>query len=207
MLIKVCGLCQAEQVQALAEAGVDFLGFIFHPQSPRYCGNKKPMLSKGTSQRVGVFVNEPIKSLIQKAADWTLDYVQLHGEETTNYAFELQQHGLKVIKAFGIEKLTDFEQLVPYEKVANAFLFDTKSSARGGSGKSFDWSLLNAYQSEQPYFLSGGIGPDAVDKIQSLISNDKRLWAIDINSRFERSAGDKDIEAIIHFIKTLKKST
>jgi phosphoribosylanthranilate isomerase len=207
MLIKVCGLCQAEQVQALAEAGVDFLGFIFYTQSPRYCGNKTAIASKGTSKRVGVFVNEPIKSLIQKAADWSLDYIQLHGEETSDYALELQQHGLKVIKAFGIEKLTDFEQLAPYEKVVNAFLFDTKSSTRGGSGKSFDWSLLNAYQGEQPYFLSGGIGPDAVDKILSLAAEDKRLWAIDINSRFEHSAGDKDIEAIIHFIKTLKKNT
>jgi phosphoribosylanthranilate isomerase len=106
-----------------------------------------------------------------------------------------------VIKAFGIDEDFDFSVLEAYLNTADYFLFDTKTKAHGGSGKTFNWSVLDRYTDNKPYFLSGGIDLEHTSAIKNI--NDERLYALDINSRFETEPGLKDAAKIKEFIKEM----
>src|SRR5690606_27368469 len=118
--------------------------------------------------------------------------IQLHGNESAAFCKDIKDlTGLELIKAFGIDSEFDFNQLEPYLNVVDYFLFDTKTSVYGGSGRVFNWDVLKKYPYDKPYFLSGGINPDNFEDAYTF--EDERLYAVDLNSRFESSPGIKNI--------------
>lgn len=214
----------ADNIRAVASLSIDFLGFIFYPQSPRYAQKAVPetelMTNTATAsrrndiearkpQRVGVFVDETPQAIIAHIHNDQLDYVQLHGHELPEMIDHLKRavisdnhHSLKVIKAFSISKPDDLLQTKAYEGIADLFLFDTPTESYGGSGKKFDWQMLQAYDGHTPFLLSGGIGPEDTDRIRTF--EHPQCIGIDLNSRFETAPGIKDVEALRRFTEKLR---
>lgn len=214
----------ADNIRAVAALDIDFLGFIFYPKSPRYTPKAIPeaelIADTATTarhddiewrkpQRVGVFVDEMPQAIIAHIHNDQLDYVQLHGHELPEMIDHLKRavisdnhHSLKVIKAFSISKPDDLLQTKAYEGVADLFLFDTPTESYGGSGKKFDWQMLQAYDGHTPFLLSGGIGPEDIDRIHKF--EHPQCIGIDLNSRFETAPGIKDVEALRRFTENLR---
>lgn len=153
------------------------------------------------THRVGVFVNEKKQAVMTYADRFGLDYVQLHGNESPEYCRSLHSTGIKIIKAFAIAHVHDLQQTIHYEKFCEYFLFDTLSGQYGGSGRCFDWKILQAYNRDIPFILSGGIGPKSVQALSKF--HHPCLAGYDINSHFELSPGEKDTERIQRFLDKL----
>lgn len=207
MRIKVCGITKRENLEALVELGADYAGFIFYNKSPRFAGNKldgRTVREAGKNiGKVGVFVNADAQQVLQTVKDYGLDAVQLHGDESITFCQQLRLT-VPVIKVFSMGDKTDvLPYAAPYMPHSDYFLFDTASKEYGGTGRQFNWDLLNSYNLDKPFFLSGGIGPDDADAIQRW--RHESLFALDVNSRFEISPGVKDMEKIAIFMKAIKK--
>ena len=208
MKLKVCGLTKTDQIHELISMKVDFLGFIFYKKSPRYFLNHLSLSEISGikhSGKVGVFVNESVENIVAIAEDTALNYIQLHGDEEENFIDELRNKlnkEIKIIKVFRVGN--EFENLK--FKIQNLksdvdyFLFDTDSKAFGGTGKTFNWQILNELEIPKPYFLSGGISPINFNDIQNIR---QQPFALDINSKFETEAGNKDLEKIKNFYEKL----
>ena len=208
--IKVCGMTLPEQVNALDDMGVDFAGFIFYPKSPRYVGHKispeKMKKIKGRIAKVGVFVNIPYEELMQTVENYRLDMVQLHGDETPRFCEQVANY-VTVIKAFRVSENDPIDWMVrPYHEGSDMFMFDTLGAGYGGTGKKFDWQLLKERPVDKMFFLSGGIEPGDEEKLKAFAQEPaaKKLFAIDMNSKFEVSAGVKDIERVRKFVTALR---
>ena len=200
MIIKVCGMRDRDNIRALERLDIDWMGFIFYPGSPRYVTDEDEFcaaIQSCAKVRVGVFVNEQPEAIIRKVATYRLNYVQLHGDETPDSCRQLRDAGCAIIKAFSISSEADLRKTTDYEPFAKYFLFDTKSSERGGSGKRFDWSVLEAYRGNVPFLLSGGIGLEHVHDLQALVH--PLLAGVDLNSRFELSPAMKDAGLVERF--------
>jgi phosphoribosylanthranilate isomerase len=204
--VKVCGMINPLNLKEIATGAPDFIGIIFYPASPRYVGEEaEPGLVKNFPQgikRVGVFLDENISEIVKISQRAGLDLIQLHGNESPAYCSRLRSSGLSVIKAFNIENKFNFESLIGYLPVCDFFLFDTKSNKPGGSGRKFNWEKLDEYSFDKPFFLSGGVGPEDTGLIKSI--RNQRLYAVDINSRFETVPGIKDAELVRKFIEEIK---
>lgn len=177
----------------------DYLGFIFFPESKRFVEDLDAELVRNipeTIKTTGVFVDEKLEIVKGKISDFQLKAVQLHGNESAAYCKELQKV-TEVIKAFGIDESFDFDRLDDYYDSVDYYLFDTKTPEHGGSGESFSWRLLEKYQLVKPFFISGGVGLDNAADLSRV--NDERLYAVDVNSRFETSPGLKDIDQLTDF--------
>jgi len=208
--IKVCGMTLPEQVNALDEMGVDFAGFIFYQKSPRFVRNKitpeKMRKIKGRIAKVGVFVNMPYEDLMKTVEDYRLDMVQLHGDETPRYCEQVANY-ISVIKAFRMSDNDPVEWIVrPFHEGSDMYMFDTLGAGYGGTGKKFDWNILKTNTINKLFFLSGGIEPGDEENLKSFEQDPaaKKLFAIDINSKFELSSGVKDIERIRRFVNNLR---
>ncbi|MBN2788090.1 MAG: phosphoribosylanthranilate isomerase [Paludibacteraceae bacterium] len=205
LLIKVCGMRNSQNIADLAKLNPDYMGFIFYAKSPRYAASLNKIVVSdlpATIQKVGVFVNESIEKMHETALSYGLDVLQLHGNETTLQCIQLQEEGFTIIKAFPIAKANDFENTCNYESCCDYFLFDTKTTQKGGSGIKFDWELLKNYQGKTPFFLSGGIDLEDVETIKKIAH--PKLYGLDINSKFETEPGLKDINKLKKFIKRLE---
>ena len=205
--IKICGMKFAANIAAVASLQPDYLGFIFYGQSPRFISDVSAELIKyipSEIKTVGVFVNEDLEVVKKKVNLYQLKAVQLHGNEAPGYCADLKSTlgGIEVIKAFGVDEEFDFSILDGYNDVVDYFLFDTKTKAHGGSGKTFDWKILENYELNKAYFLSGGIDLEHAAAIKQI--EDSRLYALDINSRFEVEPGVKDVEKVKAFITAIK---
>ncbi|QIA09365.1 phosphoribosylanthranilate isomerase [Draconibacterium halophilum] len=202
--IKVCGMKftqNREQVEAL---DVDLLGYIFYGPSKRFVGDSPDAgLFQSTKPKVGVFVNENAFEILGLAKNLGFDYVQLHGKENPKTCGILQDQDLHVLKAFPMDEEFNFAATTAFEESVDYFLFDTKTKQHGGSGKKFNWQLLENYKGETPFFLSGGIGSDDAAEIKEL--NHPMLAGVDLNSGFEDEPGLKNIEKLEKFIHQLKK--
>lgn len=201
MIVKVCGMREAKNIHAIESLGIDFMGFIFYPKSPRYV-KEKPDYLPVHCQRVGVFVNASKEEILNRAKDFGLDFVQLHGQESPAQCTELKAEGLQVIKAFSIGQGYDWENVCLYKGVADYFLFDTACPSYGGSGKRFDWKILKDYSGDTPFLLSGGIRPENLNDV--LAFRHPQFRGVDLNSGFETSPGVKDEARLKPFIQTLK---
>ena len=201
-IIKVCGMTNGENIRQTEELGVDFIGFIFYPRSPRFLF-EMPTYLPVRSQRIGVFVNESKDNILMYADRFGLDYIQLHGNESPEFCHNLQAAGMKLIKAFSIATPRDLSSVPAYEGLCQYYLFDTKTPQYGGSGNQFDWTLLNRYTGNTPFLLSGGINQYSAAAIRNF--HHPRLAGVDINSRFESSPGLKDIGRIQTFISELRR--
>ena len=206
-MIKVCGMRDAENIRDVESLGIDLMGCIFWPRSSRYVA-ERPAYLPTHCKRVGVFVDETIETVCRLAADYALDYIQLHGHESPDYIRTLNAQ-CSVIKAFNIATAADLAQTAPYVGLVDYFLFDTKGPSVGGNGEKFDWSILSAYDGSTPFLLSGGIGPDDAESLSSYLSvlDSRHCIGIDLNSRFERSPGLKDVATLRRFLTQLTHSS
>lgn len=196
--IKVCGLTQMQQIRELIDLNIDFLGFIFYEKSPRFVLNHlnlKNIAEIPHFRKVGVFVNESIKGIVETVTEAQLDIVQMHGNEDEIFIQRLKQalgENIKIIKVFRIENQMPAIESWNLDEI-DYFLFDTDSKAFGGTGQTFNWNILNQIEIPKPYFLSGGISLENFNQM-FLIKN--KPFAIDINSKFEIQPGIKDLEKI-----------
>lgn len=196
MIIKVCGMRSPGNIRAVEALGPDMMGFIFYEKSPRFIEKVPDYLPEGP-ERTGVFVNHSTAAVLEKAGQFGLTWVQLHGQESPEQCREIKEAGLKVIKAFSIASEADIERTGLYEGSCDLFLFDTKTEGVGGSGRTFDWTLLDGYKGRTPFLLSGGIGPDTdLSRFRHPM-----LAGYDLNSRFETGPAMKDTERLRTFIK------
>jgi len=212
---------EGENIRQVTELGVDWIGMIFWDKSPRnvtmiptYAGiipdraNVQRSTFDVQCKRVGVFVDEMPQSIITRVVNFQLDIVQLHGHETPTMIRNLRQTldpdirpGVKFIKAISVGSREDIAAYKDYEDCVDYFLFDTKCQTVGGSGEQFDWSVLDAYDGDMPFLLSGGIGPDDAKRVRNF--NHPMCIGIDLNSRFETEPALKDIQKLKSFLEQL----
>lgn len=229
MIIKVCGMRDADNIREVSELDIDMMGFIFWKDSPRFVrmisshagiipDYSEERLNKNSGKvvddqhrikRVGVFVDDMPQTIVTRIYNYELDYVQLHGEESCIMIDNLRRTlepdirtGVKIIKTISVSSAEDIEKTKEYEGCVDLFLFDTKCPTMGGSGDKFDWSVLSAYKGNVPFLLSGGIGMDDVDKIKSF--KHPQFAGVDVNSCFETEPGVKDVEKLRLFVEKLR---
>ena len=193
----------AENIRDVEALGIDMMGFIFYPKSSRYV-SARPAYLPQKCKRVGVFVNATIDDIRQHIADYSLDIVQLHGHESTDSIRSLRSlcgDVISIIKAFNIATKEDLNATTPYAGLVDYFLFDTKGPSVGGNGEKFDWSVLEAYNGDTPFLLSGGIGPDDAERI--IDYHHSKCIGIDLNSRFESAPALKDVTTLSRFLNDI----
>ena len=214
--LKICGMREAENINEISVLKPDYLGLIFFEGSPRNVSEEIDDLDQEI-KKTGVFVNATEEEILEKVEKYKLSAVQLHGEESPEFCKSLKSKFSEagknpdLIKVFSIKEEFDFQELDPYEGVADYFLFDTKGKNRGGNGIAFNWEVILDYPSSTPFFLSGGIGPDDTSAIkefyQALQKRQKQqlFYGIDVNSKFETAPALKDPEALRLFKEELFK--
>ena len=201
-------MTQSDQLEQLADAGVDFAGFIFYAKSPRYVlrhMTTAQIRKENRLNKVGVFVNAGMDDVLQLVDECRLHMVQLHGDETPKYCERLADY-VSVIKAFRLSENDNIEWMIrPYMESCDMFMFDTMGSGYGGTGKKFDWSMLKDAEIGKPFFLSGGIEPGDEESLRTFSAEQvaRSLFAVDINSKFELTPGVKDISKVIAFAQNL----
>lgn len=199
LIIKVCGMREEQNISDLEKLDIDWMGMIFWSGSKRFVSRPPSRLPQRV-KKVGVFVDASLDDIRQHVNDYQLDIIQLHGHETPAFLEALKP--LTLIKAFNIADASDLEKTKAYEGIADYFLFDTKGKIVGGNGEKFDWTVLTAYEGATPFLLSGGIGPDDVQKVKQF--HHQKCIGIDLNSRFESAPGLKDIDQLQTFIKQIR---
>ena len=197
---------ETENIRQLLALQPDYMGFIFYEKSSRFVGDKldEDLLKSFpfTTRKVGVFVNATASYILEMYKKYELDYVQLHGEELPDFCKNLKHKGVNIIKAFSVDKDSYFGKLQNYKPYCDFFLFDTKGEKKGGNGTTFDWSILDKYDNEKPFFLAGGI--DLENSINALEISGLKLHSLDVNSKFEISPAMKDIGKIEELMRILK---
>lgn len=228
-----------ENIREVSQLGIDMMGFIFYPKSPRYVQmlNSKagiiPDYSEERMQRmtaltrdgecslneeqmthrvkrVGVFVDDMPQNIVTRVYNYGLDYIQLHGNEPRETIENLRatldpdiKPGIKFIKAISVSTVDDVKKYKEYVGAVDLFLFDTKCKTMGGSGEQFDWQVLDAYDGDIPFLLSGGIGPDDAERVNSF--QHPQCIGIDLNSKFEIEPALKDVDKLREFLLKVKR--
>ncbi|MCU0397480.1 MAG: phosphoribosylanthranilate isomerase [Cyclobacteriaceae bacterium] len=203
--VKVCGMRNPDNIREIAALAPDYMGFIFYEGSPRYVGKSFfiPEELPATVKRVGVFVNESTQTILSLASLNRLQAVQLHGNEPVDQCDAIRSAGLEVIKAFAVDDHFTFSDLKPYESSVDYFLFDTRGKFYGGNGLPFNWSILQRYDQQVPFFLSGGLSTKNLEEVFRLTT--MNLYALDINSGVEVSPGMKDVHQVDQLIHRTRK--
>lgn len=204
--VKICGLTNLEDARFAAGALADYLGFIFYEKSPRYVEPPKAGAIINWiegPQTVGVFVNQPLDDVNMIIRQTGIDLVQLHGTESPEYCQLIEK---PVIKVFHIEAETTAEKLAenikPFNEFAMYFMFDTKTDELwGGTGKAFDWNILNKLTHNKPFFLSGGLTSGNIEHACRII----HPFAVDVNSGVEQTPGVKDYDKLEDFFEVMHR--
>ena len=223
MVIKVCGMRDAQNIREVSQLGVDMIGMVFYPKSPRYVEMQSShagiipdyvkedinIKSAKSPARVGVFVDDMVQNIVTRVVNYHLDYVQLHGNEPREMCENLRltldpniRPGIKIIKAISVSDASDIQKYKEYVGAVDLFLFDTKCKTVGGSGRQFDWQVLEQYDGEVPFLLSGGIGPEDASRLHAF--HHPKCIGIDLNSRFEIEPGVKDAEKLKGFLNEMQ---
>ena len=209
----------ADNIRDISALGVDMIGLLFYPPSPRYVQqfssgagiipDYAPDMGK-TPLRVGVFVDDMPQNIVTRVYNYKLDYIQLHGNEPRETLENLRatidpdiNPNIKIIKAISVSSAEDIKKYKEYVGAADLFLFDTKCKTVGGSGEQFDWQVLQAYDGDVPFLLSGGIGPDDAERVKNF--HHPKCIGIDLNSKFEIEPALKDVEKLKQFLVKVKK--
>jgi len=204
--VKVCGMRDRTNVDAIAALNPDYMGFIFYNKSPRFIDKEYSYENiyhlSNKIKKTGVFVNAAEHEILKAVINYELDSVQLHGSESKELCFLVKKMGVEVIKAFQIDETFDFEELKPYAEVCDYYLFDTKTASYGGSGHKFNWSTLSKYDNYKPIFLGGGISSNDINDIMEL--SHLNIYAVDINSKFEIAPALKNVDMVAEFIREIK---
>lgn len=209
----------ADNIRDISALGVDMIGLIFYPPSPRYVQqfssgagiipDYAPDMGK-TPLRVGVFVDDMPQNIVTRVYNYKLDYIQLHGNEPRETLENLRatidpdiKPQIKIIKAISVSSAEVIKKYKEYVGAADLFLFDTKCKTVGGSGEQFDWQVLQAYDGDVPFLLSGGIGPDDAERIKNF--HHPKCIGIDLNSKFEIEPALKDVPKLKQFLVKVKR--
>ncbi len=214
----------AQNIREVSQLGVDMIGMIFYPKSPRYVEMQSShagiipdyakedigvSVSAKSPARVGVFVDDMVQNIVTRVVNYHLDYVQLHGNEPREMCENLRltldpdiRPGIKIIKAISVSDASDIQKYKEYVGAVDLFLFDTKCKMVGGSGQQFDWQVLEQYDGEVPFLLSGGIGPEDASRLHAF--HHPKCIGIDLNSRFEIEPGVKDVEKLKGFLNEMQ---
>ena len=213
----------AQNIREVSQLGVDMIGMIFYPKSPRYVEMQSShagiipdyvkedinIKSAKSPARVGVFVDDMVQNIVTRVVNYHLDYVQLHGNEPREMCENLRltldpdiRPGIKIIKAISVSDASDIQKYKEYVGAVDLFLFDTKCKTVGGSGQQFDWQVLEQYDGEVPFLLSGGIGPEDASRLHAF--HHPKCIGIDLNSRFEIEPGVKDAEKLKGFLNEMQ---
>ena len=198
--IKICGLTRAEDICSLAGFGIDFVGFVFVPASPRFLSRAKAVglasLVKDGIKKIGVFANQDQSLVSSLSRDVGLDFLQFHGEETPEFC---RSFGLPFFKAFPVLGTVAWEKAAAYRP--GKILLDSSSrSKRGGTGIAFDWSLALGDRRGMDLILAGGLNPENVGEAIRRV----RPWGVDVSSGVELAPGVKEIEKIRRFVEAVK---
>lgn len=208
MEIKVCGMRDPENIRELIDqVKPDWMGLIFYPKSLRFVSDQSANQIAGFPvKKVGVFVNEEEDQILKRIRDFDLSAVQLHGQETPDFVESLSKKtSAEIWKVISVRDQIDWQSLKGYLPFVNKFLFDTATSAHGGSGQKFDWKVLETYPFDKGFLLSGGLDEESVDGILALADKLPQLQGVDLNSRFEDAPGLKNIEKLKKFKKRILK--
>ncbi|WP_374401930.1 phosphoribosylanthranilate isomerase [Flavobacterium sp.] len=203
--LKICGMKETENITEISALQPNYLGFIFWEKSKRNMTlDAIPELPE-TIKKVGVFVDASIQEIAAKINQYQLDVIQLHGNESVIFCRNVKKLGVEVIKVFSMNSNFNFSLVKEYVLAVDYFLFDTKGKLPGGNGVTFDWKILENYHCDTPYFLSGGIGTTEIDGLKEFLKSPaaKKCYAIDVNSRFEKKPGIKNIIKLQKFKKLL----
>ena len=200
-IIKVCGMRDANNIQAIDHLHPDWMGFIFYPQSSRYV-SEVPNILPQHAKRVGVFVHPQFRDVIEHVKQYNLDAVQFHGTASPQMCETFRERGLIVLRAQPVTE-TFVAETAEYVGKIDYFVFDNPTLKFGGSGQRYDWSLLNRYTGPTPFLLSGGLSPQLIDELKQF--HHPFLAGYDINSGFEISPALKDEAAVMQFIKEIKQ--
>lgn len=200
MQIKVCGMREGGNIRQVEQSGADMIGFIFYPRSPRYV-EQVPDYLPARAKRVGVFVHPDFREVTEKVKAFGLDAVQFHGNASAAMCRTFRDKGLTVIRALPTTE-TFVAETAQYVGNVDLFLFDTPTLRFGGSGRTYDWSLLTRYPGPTPFLLSGGLSLERLNDIKKF--HHPCLVGYDLNSGFETSPGVKDAAAVEHFINEIR---
>ena len=209
MRIKICGICQPDQGQAIAALGIKTLGFICVSSSPRYVTVKKvrQILEKlpPDIQTIGVFADASLETIEQVVLETGFTGIQLHGNESPEFCRAVKQAlpNREIIKALRIQSAESLQKAIAYYSVIDTLLLDAYHPQQlGGTGQTLPWNDLKNFQPPCPWLLAGGLNPDNVLTALESLHPD----GIDLSSGVERSPGDKDLEKVSQLLKTLKNS-
>ncbi len=202
VFVKICGITNLEDALAAVEAGADALGFNFYRPSPRYISPQAAreiidQLPKSILN-VGVFVDEEPQIVLSIAEEAGLTAVQLHGDESPGYCYEFDSY--YVIKALRAAEDLDLEKAANYD--IDAIMLDTKDDLlRGGTGRTFDWSIAERVNKLMPeFFLAGGLSPENV----ATAIMTAHPYAVDACSSLEKSPGRKDHARVREFVRAAR---
>ena len=199
-----------EQVncQQLATTVVpNWMGLIFYPKSPRYVQEEESnWISNLSLKKVGVMVDEQHAVMLQKISTFGLSVLQLHGGESVALVQELKATTeVEIWKVISVGESIPWKSMEAFVSHVDRFLFDTASASKGGSGKQFDWGLLEDYPFDKGFMLSGGLTAAHAAAIRDLAERTPQLLGVDVNSGFELAPGLKDIAALQAFKQELSK--
>lgn len=208
-LIKICGLSTPTTMITALDAGADMVGLVFFAKSPRHVSfevaAELAQIANGRAQIVALTVDADDALLGAIAEKVGPDWLQLHGMETPERVREIKDRfKLPVMKAFGIRERADLAAVPAYAGIADRILFDSKpprnAAVPGGSGKRFDWHLLESLDVDAPFMLSGGLDAGNVAEALKITG----AHAVDVSSGVESTRGVKDPALIRTFIETVR---
>ena len=209
--VKICGITQATQGIAIARLGATTLGFIAVPASPRYIApddlrslTQALIVESPKTQRVGVFANADLETIVEFQTAGQLTGIPMHGDETLDDCQRVRDHlpGVEIIKAIRVKDSTILEQALAYVPAVDALLLDAyRPGVLGGTGATLDWETLTAFKPACPWLLAGGLRPDNIRQALERITPD----GIDLSSGVERSPGDKDLEKVAELFQNLSQ--
>ncbi|MGV8906444.1 MAG: phosphoribosylanthranilate isomerase [Acetobacterium sp.] len=196
--IKICGLFRLEDIDAVNSAKPDYIGLVFAESRRQVDFETAKRLKSALNKEikaVGVFVNQPVEEIMALANARIIDVIQLHGDEDEEYISKLRVAvSLPIIKAMRIRKKSDVKKIT-----ADFALFDTYDKNQyGGSGRSFNWDLLQGYEGN--FFLAGGLQNDNIEAAIKTV----KPYCVDISSGVETN-GIKDHKKIHEIVEKVRR--
>ncbi|MEC4805946.1 MAG: phosphoribosylanthranilate isomerase [Jaaginema sp. PMC 1079.18] len=209
MRVKICGITQTDQGNAIANLGATTLGFICVRASPRYVSpSQLQALTRHLPdiiEKIGVFADAEIETITTLVRDSNLTGVQLHGTESPEYCRQLRQKlpSIEILKAFKIRTAESLNAVEVYRDRVDTFLLDAyHPQMLGGTGQTLDWQSLHAFSPSRPWLLAGGLTPENIKTALTSL----QPQGIDLSSGVERSPGDKDLEKVARLFEQIRDS-
>ena len=204
--VKICGIMTPTQGQQIAKLGATAIGFICVEKSPRYVTPEQireiAMALPKETDRIGVFMNHKLETIVSTVETSGLTSVQLHGSESVEFCAQIRSAlpTIELIKAFRIENAETLKSTQNYTAVVDWLLLDAyHPNLGGGTGLVLDWEILNAFKPDRPWFLAGGLTPNNIAEALQMLSPQ----GIDLSSGVEISPGHKDLAQVVALFEAI----